>query len=123
MICIKPPGKYTKYIVFALLAIGIGLFVIGYINSGENENTNINELTAEEEYAKRLEEILSGVEGVGKMKIMVSCENEGNSVRVKGVAIICQGGNNPEAVKDIIGIVGAVCGIASNRIYVANMEN
>lgn len=123
MIHIKPPNKYTKYIVFALLAIGIGLFVMGYINSGENEAAKVSEPTAEEQYAKRLEEILSGVEGVGKMKIMVSCEDSGDSVRVNGAAIICQGGNDPEVVKDIIGIVGAVCGIASNRIYVAHMEN
>ena len=123
VIHIKTPNKYTKYIVFALLAIGITLFVVGYINSGENETAKVNDPTIEEQYAQRLEDMLSGVEGIGKMKIMVSCDNTGSSVKVNGVAIICQGGNDPEVVKDIIGIVGAVCGIASNRIYVANMEN
>jgi hypothetical protein len=80
-------------------------------------------LTEEEKYSKQLEDILTEIAGIGKMKIMVTTETTGGNIKVQGVAIICEGGDDPRVVKDIIGIVGAVYGIPSNKVYVAHMKN
>jgi hypothetical protein len=114
-------GKYGKILVGILLVFGITVLAFGYL--GGRDKTDENILSDEERYTAELEEILSGVEGIGKMKIMVSCEKVGDKLLVNGVAILCQGGDDPMVVKDVIGIVGAVCGVPSNKIYVGHMGN
>lgn len=123
MIYIKSPNKYAKYLIFALLLSGIVLVIMGYINNSESEINETEKLTEEEKYSKQLKDILTEIAGIGKMKIMVTTETTGGNIKVQGVAIICEGGDDPRVVKDIIGIVVAVYGIPSNKIYVAHMKN
>ena len=115
-------SNLKKYMVFILFIIGIILFVAGYINQSSNSKAaNSDSLTSD--YQEKLEEMLSGIKGIGQMKVMINQKNTIDGIKIDGVAVICQGGSDPLVIKDIIGIVEAVCGISSNRIYVACMSN
>lgn len=117
----KKNNKYIKYAILILFIVGIVLLALGYSKSAFYDDNGEGEVG--NKYPTELEEMLSGIEGIGEMKIMISQSKDGESIRINGVAVICQGGDNPNVVKDIIGIVEAVCGVSSNRIYVAHMKN
>lgn len=79
----------------------------------ENTEENIGadgEIDSSDEYI-----IIDGEEGETGLRLKII------SPEIKGVAVICQGGNNPVIKEQIISVVSALFDISSNKISVAVM--
>lgn len=139
-------GKLKEYIkgdkrIKLILVLGIAVILlialsgIGGSKSGTADFTAISELSQyEKKLEERLSDILSEIEGVGKLKVMVildtSEENEYGrskdmllSVKapsVRGVIVVCDGGNNIIVKEKVTSAVSGVFGISSTRISVIN---
>lgn len=139
-------GKLKEYIkgdkrIKLILVLGIAVILlialsgIGGSKSGTAGSTSISELSQyEKKLEERLSDILSEIEGVGKLKVMVildtSEENEYGrskdmllSVKapsVRGVIVVCDGGNNIIVKEKVTSAVSGVFGISTTRISVIN---
>lgn len=98
----------------------------------------------------KIRDFCSRVEGVGEVSVTVSLESGyrrtygkdngsylsvaslsgGNTVCLSeeppvigGIAIVCDGGGDPEVCRRLIGLLRAAYGIGSNKIYVAPSQN
>lgn len=134
------------------------------VESRESESLNFEEYSQFLE--KKLEDIISSIEGVGECKIMVtidtgeeniyakqaknqnedreesskssdeyeyvilkssSSKEEGMLLKiiepnVRGVAVVCQGGDDPQIKESIINAVSAVLDIKTNKISITKMK-
>ena len=113
-------NKHTKTVLIVLFIAGVCLLGAGYL-SEKGAWKKHNDTTTEATYKSELENMLRGIDGIGEMKFMIHTQGTGDEFTITGVAIICQGGENPKVQKDIIGIIGALWGVPSNRIYVTTM--
>ncbi len=150
--------KSMKGLPIILLAalVGIVLIIIGSLNEADkNQKTQEKDITVmdgenSDEYAKslesRLEELISKINGAGKVSVMVTLKssgeyqyaqdkigsgseyviNEGSPVLLRldypgiaGIAVISENKNISESLKlELINMLSALLGISSNRIYV-----
>ncbi len=102
--------KFNKNHFLLLLLAGLLLVVIA-LPTGKTETGMIYGTDTE----KRLESILSQMEGVGKVSVMVTFQ-EGDEV--EGVAVIAEGAENPVVVRNIIEVVQALFHVDSHKIKV-----
>lgn len=145
-----------KHKTEALIIIGVLSALILLLASGCEKQTESKIKTDtkiyEEQIEKRLYEIISGMDGVGNVKIMVTAEcgteyvyakneesGENNSKsdyftngdkdtvlikevepKIRGVAIVCDGGGNADIQFKIIKLVSGVLKISTNRIFVSS---
>lgn len=122
----------------ALLAIGaviILLFFAAELSSmlggsaAQAESSNIPEL--EERLEKRLSEILAQVDGVGKLGVMVTLDSSEETLigerstvtgvsapLVRGVIIVCDGGDSVVVRQKLVSAVSGALGISSARVSV-----
>ena len=78
---------------------------------------------------QRLQQVLSGVEGVGKVQVMLMTGNEkstfgfgnDNSELITGVLIAAQGADDPVTVREIQQAVMALFQVEAHRIKVIKM--
>lgn len=103
--------------------------------------------TYEKELAIRLEEMIARLEGVSEVHVMLTLErsyaeelagengeyltvreSDGGqgtvtisreAPKVKGVAVVCKGGNSPDKQKEIIAMLAALLELPSHRIFVS----
>ncbi len=146
----------------ALLTVLIGLFgmaliFISELPESQNEpDTDAFEQTVDTE--AELERLLSQVQGAGQVSVLISYENEGESIyaadeqllsdenssestsehvivdgdmgesgliirricpKVRGVAVVCQGGGDVNVRSEIVALVTALFDIGANRVSVA----
>ncbi|MBQ7325159.1 MAG: hypothetical protein IJW98_05410 [Clostridia bacterium] len=101
----------------------------------------------EKDLAKRLEEMIARLDGVSDVHVMLTLERgyaeelagaEGEYLtvrepdggqgtvtvsreapKVKGVAVVCKGGNSPDRQKEIIAMLSALLELPSHRIFVS----
>ena len=130
--------KALKVILFAgaalvlLIALG-GLFG----GSGGRDETGVFSQAELTEYEhgleKRLEEILSGIDGVGEAKVMVTLDTSERTEygknadmlisvtapKVRGVIVVCDGGDSVAVKEKVMSAVSGVFGINSLHISVA----
>lgn len=149
----------VKGIGFIALALAAGILLI-VLSDSSNKNDSNGIVTAggeefsfekyEKELEKRLEGILSRMDGVSSVSVMVvldrSYEEElagedgdyllvrdpsGNQTgletariapKVRGVAVVCQGGENPEIQKEMMGLLSALLNLSTARIYVGGVS-
>lgn len=127
-----------KKIALALLAgAAIVLFLaFGGLKGGSEREDAAFSMKAQAEYEaaleKRLSDILSGIEGVGELSVMVTLEcseeteygkNEEMLLsvkmpRVRGVIVVCGGGDSVVVQEKVIRAVSGVLGISSARVSV-----
>lgn len=146
-----------------VIALGIsGMLIILF--SGTNETTDdtavdINCNTyAEDIVLKQVEELISEINGVGKAEVVITYENDFETVyaansnekytgddvhidreyiitddetgliiktvypKVRGVAVVCQGGDEPVVKEKIYSALSALFDISSNKISVVDMK-
>jgi stage III sporulation protein AG len=126
--------KAIKTITIGCLA----LFVLFFLSNGTNNRAGSVPEPPFSEYEKQLEEKLmtaiSAISGVGELTVVVTLDSlsetvyaeRGNAIqtvitpRVRGVAVICEGGDNVIVKQKIIELVSRVLGISSTRISVTN---
>lgn len=130
--------KAVKFLIIAGAALILFTVISGTF--GENNRTSSkNVFTATEitEYEhlleQRLTEILSDIDGVGKASVMVTLDTSGRteygkntdmlisvtSPTVRGVIVVCDGGENILVREKVVNAVSGVFGINTTRISVS----
>lgn len=109
--------KLNKNHLLIGLLVGILMLVIA-IPTGEMQIQN--EYSTELE--KRLVTILEGMEGVGKVTVMITSSNDKT---VEGVAIVAEGGGNSVVIRNITEVVEALFDVETHKIKVirGNLSN
>jgi stage III sporulation protein AG len=127
--------KVIKVIFFA----GIGIILIILISDlmpKEKKDVSLSNETNVEKYSaeieKRLIKIISSINGTGNINVMVTLENLEENVytqkelatvrtpKVRGVAVVCDGGGNAVIREKITSTVAKALGISSARVNVTN---
>ena len=122
--------KGSKYIVFVLIGLLILVLCIpteGKTVSLSQENTEIE--TGELE--TQLEGVLSAMEGVGKVKVMITTEGKRDSVfetgsqaeKVCGVVVVAEGAGNIMVHTRILEAVEALFSIDAHKISIVKMRS
>ena len=102
--------KINKQQLLILLCIGILLLVIA-IPSGNHSATR----TQSDNLERRLENILSQIEGIGEVHVMISTDNYDE---VQGIAVSAQGGHQAIIAKEIVEVVRALFDVEMHKIKV-----
>ena len=111
-------NKKNQWII--LLLVGILLVVIS-IPTKTNTKTETGRETSEEneinstETEQRLENILSQMQGIGKVHVMITYQEESN---VEGVVVVAEGAGNGVIVQKITEVVRALFDVDSHKIKV-----
>ena len=110
----------------AILLIGLSSFID--FAGGEKENS--------EKYAAKTEahllEIISHINGVGEAKIFLTMDNSGENVylkntdtktksiepKVRGVVVVCDGGDDPLVVSRVLDAVTKSLNISSDKVCI-----
>ena len=108
-------GKLRKIIIIAGV-LGIALIMLpGFLSSGNTKSDNDESFSASSygsNIQRELESLISDIEGAGKTRVLLTMENSAEYVylengttktkaiepRVRGVLVICEGGDDPVAV-------------------------
>ena len=97
----------------------------------QKSNKNINTQAAEKtRLESRLEELLSNVEGVGKVEVIIMSGDEGNTDsfsissknEVTGVLVAAQGAGSAVTVQNIQQAIMALFQIDANKIRIMKMK-
>lgn len=123
-----------------LLLLGLLLAVVALPVSGEKDSVSEfggfsqeesqEDAVSKTELEKKLEELLSGVEGVGKTEVLLMTGEEKdstgfrltNSTNVTGVLIAAQGADDLTAVQNIKEAVMALFQLEAHKIKVMKMK-
>ena len=84
--------KILSPLLLILFLAGVLLLILGLILNGRNERTGTDTEKKEAELACFLE----NSKGVGQAQVRLCLDKEGE---IKGVAVICQGGGGPTALR------------------------
>ena len=126
----------TQWITLFLVGLLLGVIAVPTEKKTGSDNRVGNasrEETQEQGNAsaleQRLQQVLSGVEGVGKVQVMLMTGNEkntfgfgnDNSELITGVLIAAQGADDPVTVREIQQAVMALFQVEAHRIKVIKM--
>ncbi len=131
--------KVRKIIVISGI-IGIALiFISSYVDFGSFTDSSKNEFSVDS-YSQQIENDLSSaiskIEGAGKAKVMLTMENskelvyiDGTTTKTKeiqplirGVLVLCEGGDDPTVVERITQAVTKTLGISSAKVCIAKLS-
>lgn len=131
--------KVRKIIVISGI-IGIALiFISSYVDFGSFTDSSKNEFSVDS-YSQQIENGLSSaiskIEGAGKTKVMLTMENskelvyiDGTTTKTKeiqplirGVLVLCEGGDDPTVVERITQAVTKTLGISSAKVCIAKLS-
>jgi len=126
--------KKLRNAVIVLLAVAAVLLVLSEIIKTASENAQTGSVT---EYTQQLEhkvsDLLSRVDGVGRIEMVITLQtNAGLNTsavttaavpRIRGVVILCDGGDDIRTVAKITEIVSAALNIGYNQIYITKMSS
>ncbi len=118
--------KKTDYIVIVL--IGVLLLVIAVPTGSQFTSaakTSEKNLTSDEE---KLKTVLENMEGVGKVKVMITKESEPSGMfseersKVEGVVVVAQGAGKATIDKNILDVVMALFDVEVHKIKIVKMS-
>jgi len=130
--------KAVKIIVFIGLALVALIFISDFFSGTSDKKQAVQPEPSFEEYEKRLEKKLADavaeIEGVGKLTVIVTLDSLSENVysdkgqavktvitpKVRGAAIICEGGGNIIVKQKVVELTSKVLGISTARICVTN---
>ncbi len=124
-----------KRVVRGAVIVGIAAIILILLTSVVDFSPGQNTAAAEAYAARteqRLLEIVSQIEGVGEAKIFLTMDNGGESVylkntdtktvsiepKVRGVVVVCDGGNDPLVVSRVMEAVTKALNIHSDRVCI-----
>lgn len=135
--------KIKKFIIIAGF-VGIGLiFISTFFNfdSAENIDTPATSENAVDEYCDDMQSdiknMVESIEGVGKAKVLLTIENSVEYVYrdnsdtktkeiepvIRGVVVVCQGGDNPVVVERVLSAVTKALNISTSKVCVTKLKN
>lgn len=128
--------KFTKIVIIVGLSAVLLIFLSSYIDT-DSLSRGVNT----EEYCAQLEEnllsIVTQIEGVGNAQILLTMDNNGENVYlnnsdtktqsitpvVRGVVIVCDGGDDPIVINRVMSAVTKSLDISSNKVCVTKLSN
>ena len=126
-----------KWILLAAAAIlGVVLMALGGENGLEETVSYVNGASFEESMELKIKNICEKVKGAGETSVAVTLGDgekravsagvfSGDEVlysEICGIGIVCEGGDDPQTVRELLELVSATCGVPTSRIYVATSE-
>ncbi len=134
--------EFIKKTIIVLGIVGIVLIFISTLVESDTKNSNNNnEVTSTKSYCEKLqtelENIISYIDGVGRTKILLTIDTSSEIVyqeksenqtkqlepKIRGVIVVCDGGNNPIVVQNIINALRSVLDISASKISVSKLSN
>lgn len=130
--------KAVKIIVFIGLTLVALIFISDFFTSVSDKKQSAEPGPTFEEYEKRLEkklaDAISEIDGVGKLTVIITLDSLSENVysdkgqavktvitpKVRGAAIICEGGGNIMVKQKVVELTSKVLGISTARICVTN---
>ena len=128
--------KFTKIAIIVGVSAILLIFLSSYIDFSE-----IGKAVDTDEYCTVLENsllsVITQIEGVGNAKIFLTMDNNGENVYlnntdtktqsitpvVRGVVIVCDGGDDPIVVSRVMSAVTKSLDIPSNKVCVTKLSN
>lgn len=127
--------KFVRVAIIVGVCAVVLIFLSSYIDfSGFNSSADTKE------YCEALEEsllsVVTQIEGVGNAKIFLTMDNDGENVYlnnsdtktksitpvVRGVVIVCDGGDDPIIVNRVMSAVTKSLDISSNKVCVTKLS-
>lgn len=129
---LRHPKAVKIAVAVGLLAIVL-IFLSSYIDFGSG---NVDTEKYASELSSELLEILSSVEGVGNAKIFLTMDNSGENVyqnnsdskvksitpTVRGVVVVCDGGDDPIVVERVLSAVTRSLAISSDKVSITKLK-
>ena len=113
-------GKLRKIIIIAGV-LGIALIMLpGFLSSGNTKSDNDESFSASSygsNIQRELESLISDIEGAGKTRVLLTIEP-----RVRGVLVICEGGDDPVAVGRITEAVTKALDISAAKVCISKLS-
>lgn len=124
--------KIVRIAVIVSAAAILLIFLSSYISFGA-DSTDISAYT--EELNARLTDILSGIDGVGELRVFLTMENAGenryqnNTDRrteqvtpvVRGVVVVCEGGDDPIVSSRVLDAVTKSLSVSSDKVCITKL--
>lgn len=122
-------------VISALVAVAL-IFLSSYIHIGSSER-----MIDSERYTAQLRDqllsIVSRIDGVGEAEIFLTMDNAGESVyltnsdtktksiepTVRGVVIVCRGGDDPVVIQRVLSAVTRSLSISSDKVCVTKLAD
>lgn len=132
-ICDNP--KFIK----AVVIVGVCAIVLVFLSSFIDFSF-VSEDISNDEYCEKLEEellfVVSNIQGVGQAKVFLTMDNNGENVyldnsdkktksitpQVRGVVVVCDGGDDPLIVARVMSAVTRSLDISSNKVCVTKLS-
>lgn len=126
-----------KFVMAALLAVGIVLIVVGSLSTNDEGTTQTYELS---DYGstleRRLEELCLRVEGINEATVLVTVDKEPSGTKkgsvtspyraedntlpaVRGVAAVVTNGDDASVKKTLTELISSALAIPTNRVSIA----
>ncbi len=132
-------NAHVRKIIFIVGALGIALlFLSNFIHLDKPGSTQTGESAAAygSQTESDLEDLLSHIQGVGKTRVLLTMENSVESVyldngttktkeiepRIRGVLVLCEGGDNPVAVARVSEAVTKALDISSAKVCISKLS-
>lgn len=138
----KKWNELLKSRMFLRVAVTAGLVAIALIliSSYVDPSAFKREQDAQaysDELKERLHDIVSQIDGVGEVKVFLTMDNSGENVylsntdtktksiepTVRGVVIVCEGGDDPVVVNRVLGAVTRSLSISSDKVYITKLDS
>ena len=130
----------SKGFVRGAVIIGAAAILLIVLSSKLNTDLFRSQQTAGEysqELKIRLLEIVSQIDGVGEVKVFLTMDNSGENVyltntdtktksiepTVRGVVIVCEGGDDPVVIDRVMGAVTRSLSISSDKVYITKLDS
>ena len=126
---------------FVRTAVIVGMAAIGLILlSSAVDLSALHPGQPSAEYAQELQDqlldIVSQIDGVGEVKVFLTMDNTGENVyltnsdtktksiepTVRGVVIVCGGGDDPVVVDRVMGAVTRSLSVSSDKVYITKLN-
>lgn len=127
--------KFIRIAVIVALCAVLVIFISSFIDFEDlSQNSDIDE------YCQTLEEkllsVVTNIEGVGEARIFLTMDNSGENVYVdntdkksksitpvvRGVVVVCDGGDDPLIVSRVMSAVTRSLDISSNKVCVTKLS-
>ena len=136
---IKNILENPKFIKTAII-VGVSAILLIFLSS-YIDTSSFSSKSDVDEYCAVLEEnllsVVTQIEGVGQAKIFLTMDNNGENVYlnnsdtktksitpvVRGVVIVCDGGDDPLVVSRVMSAVTKSLDISSNKVCVTKLSN
>ncbi|MCL2019284.1 MAG: hypothetical protein FWG70_05925 [Oscillospiraceae bacterium] len=113
--------KAVKIIVAVGFALIFLIMFSDVLGDGEKKGTLTDSGTQAADRAEQLEEqlvrIISQIQGVGGVSVMVTLEDSATD-KVRGVAVVCEGGEDIFVKQKVVETVSKVLGISTAKVSV-----